>query len=311
VKFGIRKPSLNKRIAARTSVSRFVRHSLGFKAPRGFGWLTNPKRAAYNRIYNRTTVKADGLIVALVLLAFAAIGALATGIVSLFSRSSEQREGNRTRGWLWAVTAGVVAFGVLGVISWDGPSATAIGREDPAVPPANDLITISVAGLPPGAKIIVDGRPELSRFSVPRKSGWYKLEVSCAGYARYEGTFDGSRNADLIVTLPRANRPRRNRVPTRPQVERATADNHAEDQVGSRSDFAFEGIDEFSKPTNASGTRSLEPPPPGQLSIPEAEANRAEVVPTRADSAKWVDPFEEKKAAPDEKRTQWVDPFAP
>ena len=25
------------------------------KAPRGFGWLTNPKRAAYNRIYYRTT----------------------------------------------------------------------------------------------------------------------------------------------------------------------------------------------------------------------------------------------------------------
>jgi hypothetical protein len=26
-----------------------VRHKMGFKAPRGFGWLTNPKRAAYNR----------------------------------------------------------------------------------------------------------------------------------------------------------------------------------------------------------------------------------------------------------------------
>jgi hypothetical protein len=32
-----------------------VRQSLGFKAPRGWGWLTNPKRAAYNRIYYRTT----------------------------------------------------------------------------------------------------------------------------------------------------------------------------------------------------------------------------------------------------------------
>jgi hypothetical protein len=26
------------------------------KAPRGYGWITDPKRAAYNRIYNRTTV---------------------------------------------------------------------------------------------------------------------------------------------------------------------------------------------------------------------------------------------------------------
>ena len=56
MKFGFRTPSLRKRIAARTSVKRYVRHSLGFKAPRGWGWLTNPKRAAYNRLYNRTTV---------------------------------------------------------------------------------------------------------------------------------------------------------------------------------------------------------------------------------------------------------------
>lgn len=56
MKFGIRKPSLRKRIAARTSLKRVVRHSLGLKAPRGWGWLTNPRRAAYNRIYNRTSV---------------------------------------------------------------------------------------------------------------------------------------------------------------------------------------------------------------------------------------------------------------
>lgn len=55
MKFGFRIPSLKKRIAARTSVKRFVRHSLGLKAPRGWGWLTNPKRALYNRIYTRTT----------------------------------------------------------------------------------------------------------------------------------------------------------------------------------------------------------------------------------------------------------------
>ena len=28
----------------------------GLKAPRGYGWLTNPKKAAYNRVYNRTSV---------------------------------------------------------------------------------------------------------------------------------------------------------------------------------------------------------------------------------------------------------------
>jgi hypothetical protein len=56
MKFGIRKPSIRKSIAARTSVKRMVRQSLGFKAPRGYGWLTNPKKAAYNRVYNRTSV---------------------------------------------------------------------------------------------------------------------------------------------------------------------------------------------------------------------------------------------------------------
>ncbi|MFN8152802.1 MAG: hypothetical protein U0Y08_00775 [Bacteroidia bacterium] len=55
MKFGFRIPNLNKRIAARTSVKRIIRHNLGFKAPRGWGWLTNPKRAAYNRVYNRTS----------------------------------------------------------------------------------------------------------------------------------------------------------------------------------------------------------------------------------------------------------------
>ncbi|WP_285412781.1 hypothetical protein [Variovorax sp. efr-133-TYG-130] len=62
MKFGIRKPSIRKSIAARTSLKRVVRHSLGFKAPRGWGWLTNPKRAARNRIYNRTTISFWGIL---------------------------------------------------------------------------------------------------------------------------------------------------------------------------------------------------------------------------------------------------------
>ena len=61
MKFGLRKFSLNKRIAARTSWKRIARHSLGLKAPRGFGWFTNPKKALYNRIYSRTTISWDRL----------------------------------------------------------------------------------------------------------------------------------------------------------------------------------------------------------------------------------------------------------
>ncbi|MFM6935888.1 MAG: hypothetical protein ACKOXP_10620 [Flavobacteriales bacterium] len=55
MKFGFRIPSLKKRIAARTSVPRFVRQNLGFKAPRGMGWLTDPKKAMYNKVYQKTT----------------------------------------------------------------------------------------------------------------------------------------------------------------------------------------------------------------------------------------------------------------
>ncbi len=55
MKFGFRIPNINKRIAARTSMKRIFRHNLGFKAPRGWGWFTNPKRAMYNKLYNKTS----------------------------------------------------------------------------------------------------------------------------------------------------------------------------------------------------------------------------------------------------------------
>ena len=62
VKVGVRRPSLTKSLAARTSVKRYIRHNLGLKAPRGYGWLTDPKRAVYNRVYNRTTVSVWDLL---------------------------------------------------------------------------------------------------------------------------------------------------------------------------------------------------------------------------------------------------------
>lgn len=61
MRFGVRRPSIKGRISARTSWKRYVRHSMGFKAPRGAGWFTNPKKALYNRVYNRTTVSVDDL----------------------------------------------------------------------------------------------------------------------------------------------------------------------------------------------------------------------------------------------------------
>ena len=55
MKFGFRIPSIKKRIVARTSVKRVIRHNLGLKAPRGLGWITDPKKALYNKVYNKTS----------------------------------------------------------------------------------------------------------------------------------------------------------------------------------------------------------------------------------------------------------------
>ena len=61
MKWGFRRPSIRKRVAARLSWKRYVRNSLGLKVPRGWGWLTNPHKALYNRVYRRTTFGIDDL----------------------------------------------------------------------------------------------------------------------------------------------------------------------------------------------------------------------------------------------------------
>lgn len=91
MKFGFRKPSLNKRIAARISVKRIIRHNLGLKAPRGWGWITNPKRAAYNRVYNRTS---RGCMVTLIWLM--GIPLLLLAIVLFFSACSGSNDSGNT-----------------------------------------------------------------------------------------------------------------------------------------------------------------------------------------------------------------------
>lgn len=62
MKFGLRFPSIKKRIAARLSWKRYLRHSVGLKAPRGFGVFTNRKKFIYNFFYNRTSVSLDRVL---------------------------------------------------------------------------------------------------------------------------------------------------------------------------------------------------------------------------------------------------------
>lgn len=58
MKIGLRKPSIKRSIKARTTgrlkreVKRAVLPGYGKK---GMGWIKNPKKAAYNKIYRKST----------------------------------------------------------------------------------------------------------------------------------------------------------------------------------------------------------------------------------------------------------------
>jgi hypothetical protein len=55
MKIGFRTPSLKKRISVRTSIKRQAVHRAGLKMPRGYGWARDPKKYAYNKVYQRTS----------------------------------------------------------------------------------------------------------------------------------------------------------------------------------------------------------------------------------------------------------------
>lgn len=64
MKFGVRKPNIKKRVKARTTgkLKRKVKSSINpFYGKKGMGWVRNPKRALYNKVYNKTTIKFDDL----------------------------------------------------------------------------------------------------------------------------------------------------------------------------------------------------------------------------------------------------------
>lgn len=58
MKFGFRTPSLKKSFKARTTgrAKRAVKKALipGY-GKKGMGWIKNPKKAAYNKVYNKTS----------------------------------------------------------------------------------------------------------------------------------------------------------------------------------------------------------------------------------------------------------------
>lgn len=58
MKIGFRKPSLKKSLRARTT-GKWKRQAKKTIIPgygkKGSGWIKNPKKAAYNKVYHRTT----------------------------------------------------------------------------------------------------------------------------------------------------------------------------------------------------------------------------------------------------------------
>ncbi|NLL89422.1 MAG: hypothetical protein GX228_11000 [Firmicutes bacterium] len=58
MKLGLRTPSLKKSISARTTgrAKRAIKKALipGY-GKKGMGWIKNPKKAAYNKVYNKTS----------------------------------------------------------------------------------------------------------------------------------------------------------------------------------------------------------------------------------------------------------------
>lgn len=58
MKIGMRKPSLKKSIKARTTgkAKRVLKKAVipGY-GKKGVGWIKNPKKAAYNKVYKKTT----------------------------------------------------------------------------------------------------------------------------------------------------------------------------------------------------------------------------------------------------------------
>lgn len=65
MKLGIRKPSIKKSIKARTTgkAKRAIKKAVipGY-GKKGMGWITNPKKAAYNKVYNKSSIGLFDLI---------------------------------------------------------------------------------------------------------------------------------------------------------------------------------------------------------------------------------------------------------
>ena len=65
MKVGIRKPNIKKSIKARTTgkIKRSIKKSVNpLYGKKGMGYITDPKKAVYNKVYNKTTVGVKDIV---------------------------------------------------------------------------------------------------------------------------------------------------------------------------------------------------------------------------------------------------------
>ena len=65
MKYGMRTPNINKRISARTTgkITRTVNKAINpLYGKKGMGFINDPSKAVYNKVYNKTTISVDNII---------------------------------------------------------------------------------------------------------------------------------------------------------------------------------------------------------------------------------------------------------
>lgn len=65
MKYGMRTPNINKRISARTTgkIKRTVNKAVNpLYGKKGMGFINDPSKAIYNKVYNKTTISVDKII---------------------------------------------------------------------------------------------------------------------------------------------------------------------------------------------------------------------------------------------------------
>ena len=65
MKYGMRTPNINKRISARTTgkIKRTVNKAVNpLYGKKGMGFINDPSKAVYNKVYNKTTTSIDKII---------------------------------------------------------------------------------------------------------------------------------------------------------------------------------------------------------------------------------------------------------